>query len=53
MATIEKRERAKGTVYRAVVRLKGYVRVQGRQGMQEVQWVMGSLSIAPYQGVKQ
>lgn len=38
---------------RSVVRLKGYVRVQGRQGMQEVQWVMGSLSIAPYQGVKQ
>ena len=38
---------------RSVVRLKGYARVQGCQGMQEVQWVMGSLSIAPYRGVKQ
>ncbi len=38
---------------RSVVRLKGYARVQGRRGMQDVQWVMGSLSIAPYQGVKQ
>lgn len=38
---------------RSVVRLKGYARVQGCRGMQDVQWVMGSLTIAPYRGVKQ
>jgi G3E family GTPase len=38
---------------RSVVRLKGYARVQGRPGMQDVQWVMGSLSIGPYHGTKQ
>lgn len=38
---------------RSVVRMKGYARVQGRQGMQDVQWVMGSLSIGPYHGAKQ
>lgn len=38
---------------RSVVRLKGYARVHGRPGMQDVQWVMGSLSIGPYHGAKQ
>ncbi|PHX90841.1 MAG: hypothetical protein CK534_02150 [Nitrospirae bacterium] len=38
---------------RSVVRFKGFVRVAGRTGLQEVQWVMGSLSMVPYVGSKQ
>ncbi|MGH7217569.1 MAG: CobW family GTP-binding protein [Nitrospiraceae bacterium] len=38
---------------RSVIRLKGFVKVTGRTGFQEVQWVMGSLSITPYVGLKQ
>jgi G3E family GTPase len=38
---------------RSVVRLKGFVKVQGREGLQEVQWIMGSLAITPYKGAKQ
>ncbi len=38
---------------RSVVRLKGFVKVHGRDGWQELQWIMGSLSITPYKGVKQ
>lgn len=38
---------------RSVIRLKGFVRVAGQAGLQEVQWVMGSLSITPYAGSKQ
>ena len=49
----ERLERWLKRYQRSVVRLKGYARVQGRQGMQEVQWVMGALSIAPYRGAKQ
>ena len=49
----ERLERWLKRYQRSVVRLKGYARVQGRRGMQDVQWVMGSLTIAPYQGVKQ
>ena len=49
----ERLERWLKRYQRSVVRLKGYARVQGRRGMQDVQWVMGSLTIAPYQGAKQ
>lgn len=49
----ERLERWLKRYQRSVLRLKGYARVQGRQGMQEVQWVMGALSIAPYRGAKQ
>jgi len=38
---------------RSVIRLKGFVKVAGQSGLQEVQWVMGSLSITPYAGSKQ
>lgn len=38
---------------RSVVRFKGFVKVAGRAGLQEIQWVMGSLSITPYVGSKQ
>lgn len=38
---------------RSVVRFKGFVKVAGLNGLQEVQWVMGSLSIVPYVGSKQ
>ena len=38
---------------RSVVRFKGFVKVAGQKGLQEVQWVMGSLSIVPYVGSKQ
>lgn len=38
---------------RSVVRLKGFVKVQGRDGLQEVQWIMGSLAMTPYKGAKQ
>lgn len=38
---------------RSVVRLKGYAKIQGREGMQEIQWVMGSLAVTPYQGTRQ
>ena len=37
---------------RSVVRLKGFVRVQGSAGLQEVQWIMGSLAITPYLGAR-
>lgn len=37
----------------SVVRFKGFVRVARRTGLQEVQWVMGSLSMVPYAGSKQ
>jgi G3E family GTPase len=38
---------------RSVVRLKGFVKVPGREGWQELQWVMGSLAITPYKGARQ
>ena len=38
---------------RSVIRMKGFVRVQGRTGFQELQWVMGALALTPYTGVKQ
>lgn len=38
---------------RSVIRLKGYVRVHGRNGLQELQWIMGRLAITPYHGEKQ
>jgi G3E family GTPase len=38
---------------RSVVRLKGFVKVSGRDGWQELQWVMGALAITPYQGARQ
>jgi len=38
---------------RSVVRLKGFVKVPGRDGWQELQWIMGSFSITPYSGAKQ
>jgi hypothetical protein len=37
---------------RSVIRLKGFVRVAGRTGLQEVQWVMGAFSVTPYAGPK-
>lgn len=38
---------------RSVIRMKGFVNVQGRTGFQELQWVMGSLALTPYTGTKQ
>lgn len=38
---------------RSVVRLKGFVRVAGRTGFHEVQWIMGSFSVTPYAGSAQ
>lgn len=38
---------------RSVIRLKGFVRIHGRVGLQELQWVAGSLTITPYTGAKQ
>lgn len=38
---------------RSVVRLKGFVKVPGRDGWQDLQWIMGSLAITPYKGAKQ
>ncbi|MCP9439496.1 MAG: GTP-binding protein [Nitrospira sp.] len=38
---------------RSVVRLKGYVKVNGCPGLQEVQWTLGRLSVTPYRGVNQ
>jgi G3E family GTPase len=35
---------------RSVIRMKGFVHVQGREGWQELQWVMGSLALTPYHG---
>ncbi|TKB93744.1 MAG: GTP-binding protein [Nitrospira sp.] len=37
---------------RSVIRMKGFVNVQGREGFQELQWVMGSLALSPYIGAK-
>jgi len=38
---------------RSVIRMKGFVKVQGRNGFQELQWIMGSLALTPYRGVRQ
>ena len=38
---------------RSVIRMKGFVKVQGRTGFQELQWIMGSLALTPYTGGKQ
>jgi G3E family GTPase len=38
---------------RSVVRLKGFVRVAGKTGFHEVQWIMGSFAVTPYVGTKQ
>jgi G3E family GTPase len=38
---------------RSVIRLKGFVRVEGETGFQEIQWIMGSLAMTPYSGSKQ
>jgi len=38
---------------RSVIRMKGFVKVQGQTGFQELQWVMGSLALTPYTGVRQ
>lgn len=38
---------------RSVVRLKGFVKVPGRAGWQELQWIMGALAITPYRGAEQ
>lgn len=38
---------------RSVVRLKGFVRVAGKTGFQEVQWILGSFSMTPYTGSRQ
>ena len=38
---------------RSVVRMKGFVKIHGRKGFQELQWVMGSLTITPYRGASQ
>lgn len=38
---------------RSVVCVKGFVKVQGCDGAQEVQWIMGSLAITPYKGSRQ
>lgn len=37
---------------RSVIRMKGFVNVQGREGLQELQWVMGSLDLTPYHSSK-
>ncbi|MBM4119467.1 MAG: GTP-binding protein [Nitrospira sp.] len=38
---------------RSVIRMKGFVKVHGRTGYQELQWIMGSLALTPYRGVRQ
>jgi cobalamin biosynthesis protein CobW len=38
---------------RSVIRMKGFVKVQGRTGFQELQWIMGALALTPYTGVRQ
>lgn len=38
---------------RSVIRMKGFVKVQGRTGLQELQWIMGSLTLTPYAGIRQ
>lgn len=38
---------------RSVIRMKGFVKVQGRTGYQELQWIMGSLALTPHRGVRQ
>jgi len=38
---------------RSVIRMKGFVKVQGQTGYQELQWIMGSLALTPYRGGKQ
>lgn len=38
---------------RSVIRMKGFVNVQGRTGLQELQWIMGSLTLTPYTGSRQ
>ncbi|MCP9469145.1 MAG: GTP-binding protein [Nitrospira sp.] len=38
---------------RSVIRMKGFVNVQGRTGLQELQWIMGSLMLTPYTGSQQ
>ncbi len=35
---------------RSVIRMKGFVNVQGREGLQELQWVMGSLALTTHHG---
>ncbi|MCP9453519.1 MAG: GTP-binding protein [Nitrospira sp.] len=47
---LERFERWLTRYQRSVVRLKGYVRIDGRSGFQEVQWVLGRLSVTPYRG---
>jgi len=37
---------------RSVIRMKGFVKVHGLEGFQELQWVMGSLALTPYHGSK-
>lgn len=37
---------------RTVLRLKGFIRVEGQTGFHEVQWIMGSFAITPYRGSK-
>ncbi len=39
-----------GRYRRSLVRLKGAVRLVGRRGLHEVQWVPGRLALAPYSG---
>ena len=38
---------------RSVIRMKGFVKVRGQEGFQELQWIMGSLAMTPYRGAKQ
>lgn len=38
---------------RSVVRLKGFVRLAGKTGLYEVQWILGSFSMTPYTGSRQ
>jgi G3E family GTPase len=38
---------------RSVVRLKGFIRVAGKTGFHEVQWILGSFSVTPYIGRRQ
>jgi G3E family GTPase len=38
---------------RSVIRMKGFVRVRGLEGFQELQWIMGSLALTPHTGAKQ
>lgn len=37
----------------SVVRLKGFIRVAGKTGFHEVQWILGSFSVTPYIGRRQ